>query len=270
MEKSLRPLVRRVRGFRPLPELVLLCASGPLRWLSAVVVAAVLLASASAALASSGGPNPSQAPGLAVGSHAFSSCDGINQEWWALPGLLNFDEVVVDVNESNNIDEADIYPPSADDYNWQNVNTVDVNRESGTNHERLTFTASEGSGRYLIYINCEFASGAYDFTVASIRHAIRIDLVPTPVSLPYRGTLRFNVLNGAGGGWNGGAALILYGSWLGKAYSLGQAVATNGTATFSYRLPVFLRKKSITIWAVAPATDTSLGTVSSHVRVRIR
>jgi hypothetical protein len=237
-----------------------------------VVPLASLLAAAAftaaAAYAASGGQNPSQGPNLAVTSHAFSACQGISREWWGFPNLIANDQVVLDINGS---DVADfyIYGPKTDDYNWRDQSDLRASHENGTNHERVTFTATEGSGRYLLLVSCG-GSTAYDFTVSSVRHLTRVDLVPRPVSIPYRGTLRVNVLNGAGTAWNGGAPLTMYAAWGGKAHPVGQATAVNGVAAFNYSLPRTLRKKAVTVWAVMPATDTALGSSSSHVSVRVR
>jgi hypothetical protein len=242
--------------------------------LGASVTAAALLF-VGVAFASSGGSAPSNAPGLAAGSHPFSSCNGISYELWALPGLTNGDQVSLDVNgDESGIGSSDhisILPPSADDYNWQNATDVPSTDTTGNDTERVTFNAAEGDGRYLIHVYCYDGDNAYDFVVESILHIVRANFVPRPSAIPFRGSISGVVVNGDGAGLTAAIPFTLYVSISGTTYhSTSTASPSAGRVVFSYALPKAWRGKRASVWIAAPASASYVAASTAHVTVVVR
>jgi hypothetical protein len=229
------------------------------------------LLAAGVVMAASGGSDPSSAPNMSLGSHPFSSCNDISDEFWGLPGLGNDDQVTLNVNGTDNINNMEILPPSTTDYNWENTNSLDVTRTSGSNKMAVTFVASEGAGRYLVYVDCRYASGAYDFVVASVVHAVRIDVVPRPRAIQWRGTFTVRAINGDGGGISDGSLTMnLFGGWGGVAHKFGVAAPSGGNVAFHYALPAKLRGKTISLWVTTRGNDRFQPASTDKISVSVR
>lgn len=241
--------------------------------------AGMALVLASPGQASSGGQEPSSAVGVAVGSHVFSSCESIGHEFWSV-GLNNGDQLVLDLNgnESGLSDTGGDFPdagisflpPGTDDFNWQDADPLDYSYTTGSDKERITFDASAGTGRYLIYVGCQYADGAYDFVVESDQRLARIDLVPRPTSLGLRGVLRARVVGGDGSGLTDGSLPFTLSVRVAGATHTFTSTPSAGVVSFNYALPRAARRKIAVFSISTPGNANWLGTSTGRIQVRVK
>ena len=235
------------------------------------VAAAIALTLIAAALASAGTGSsaPNGALPLSVGSHPFSTCADVDQEFFAFPALINGDAVTLDLTASGRI--LDFLAPGTDDFNWQSANPIDYTYTAGNGKYRLFFNANQGNGRYIVYADCRYTGTDYDLLVESVRHVVRADLVPRPTKLNVRGSFRAHVVGGDGAPLSDPALrFTLQARWGGAVHTLGNAAPQAGVLAIPYRFPASLRGKVVAVWASAPQTDTYLAASTTKVAVRIR
>ena len=230
--------------------------------------AVALLISGTAAFAA-GGQSPSTAPAVTVGSHSFGSCLHLGYELWAIPNVVNADRIVLNVNGVTG--NFSFLPLAADDFNWKSITRASGTEQDGSKKMRVTFTTSLGDGRYLIYVDCGSTDEAYDFLVESINHALRLDYVPRPSSIPRQGTFRVNAVNGDGHPVSDSNLHVsMWGRWKGKSHILGVASPAGGKVIVRYVLPKSLRGTKVSLWLKSPEGAGWQAATSTKIAVRVR
>lgn len=217
-----------------------------------VVAAAV---SATAALAA-GSPSIASAPFVQLGAPQAgdTACCREGQtrypwlEFWKL-GLIAGDRVRLEYTYAGDADEdvtPFVYPPSVNDFNFDEDADLDANLEEGTgNRGQLTFVAAR-SGDYPLAFATFYVRDptSYEFT-AYVRHVARLALAPLR-SVKRRGMIRVLVRRPDGVPLDDqGLRLTLLGRWDRRWRTIASALPDKGAATFRLKLPATLRGQTI-------------------------
>lgn len=125
--------------------------------------------------ANAGGSSPSTAPQLNVGDIVTSTMDQADYDLYRLGDLVSGDRVTINLQRlKGNIDTPCLYPPGADDFNWQSLGCIYpiVLEDGSEGRSRYTFVIGSTPGPYLLSIAkcCAYFSYAYALELSSIQH----------------------------------------------------------------------------------------------------
>ena len=234
-----------------------------------VVLCSLLAVGASAAFATGGGGSIASAPGVSPGGQqsgstaTFTDTCGNGYEFWTLQ-LKQGDLVKITWGTPPAVDTLALFPPGTSDSdhtgclyqsgwaNWAKSPVLtDSNATAGITHLAQTTVTTTGSYP-LVFLDTTGAqnAGAYAFT-AVVLHGASVFL-PQVSSVPERGKLTAAVLAPDSSPISDSSLkLTLNGFWSivrgapPSAHKLATATPSNGSATFSYRIPQPLWGKKI-------------------------